>query len=528
MKKIFFILGSLFMSVSLLANDPCNVIGIMTGTITTDIVAAPVKANIVGKVSVQNLSPGDNIALSVSGVFTSSSEGISWGILEGVISATILDPVSRTFTGSFVGTGTSIITIEGETESVISEIAGNVVGEIKCDTLLGGKDCGVKLECPAGVKYPYRFCIDGNIVTRCTDDPLTYEDPAAEHFTNPVKANLPIYPMFGVFFPEVMSYFNKYRAGTHDIVLFGEDIIAGEIDPNDYSFIYMRELIEAVDKWNCVCGYETVPSSGGTFLKIEFTDDQSNFRYPYNPYTTPAVADKIDTPKFEQDQETGVISCNLDYNKAIIYFNSTPEYLYGTNKFPDDKNNTPIVKGWVSQQYKHNASSAPLPPTLILNSFLEVAMHEIGHLLGFWNYNSSDTDCDEVEGIMKPAVDDIRRKDITELSLHDKCMFATLYCPDLILGIKEYQKRDCPYINVIPNPTTGEINISFEITGGTNAVSIDLYDAQGRILKTLLSETIYNEGLHFSNSRLDFSVGIYFLRIEIGNKSYFEKIIIEK
>jgi len=73
-----------------------------------------------------------------------------------------------------------------------------------------------------------------------------------------------------------------------------------------------------------------------------------------------------------------------------------------------------------------------------------------------------------------------------------------------------------------------EVNISFEVKSGTKSVTIGIYDEQGRMLKTLLSETIYSDGLHFYNSRLDFLLtGMYFLRIEIGNVIYFEKINLE-
>jgi hypothetical protein len=85
-------------------------------------------------------------------------------------------------------------------------------------------------------------------------------------------------------------------------------------------------------------------------------------------------------------------------------------------------------------------------------------------------------------------------RDITD---YTKCGFMALYCPEKMPGpIDIHELPEHPSIVVTPNPTKGELNISFEITEGVKSVSIVVCDEEGRVLETLLSDRMYMAGSH--------------------------------
>jgi len=501
MKRLFFILALVLFSIKLFANgnDTCNVNGTFEGSVTTPTINVPVSATFSGNVILLNEV---GILGNVMGIVSGAIDGI----ISGSIAGNIIDPILGRITGVFTGVCRGI---SSDGEVVEGEVTETFSGIIICS-----EPCGVELDCPVGVKYPYIFC---NTETReqefrCSDDPLN--DPTIPSNLLLRKAKLPIFcEFFG------SSYGPRFCKDYEGIDLFSCSVASNDA---------LAEVKLAIDKWNCVCGYTS--GFGGTLISVAVSDDPKVFG-DLNPKTTLAM---VNDPA--QSEGTG---CTLKDDKATIFFNVSPEFLYGTDKYPTNPDgtlnyNAPIKKGWVNQKYKDNADLVPYNG-LALFSFLQVALHEIGHILGFGHYDKEGSGaspgytCDNFsDGVMKRTTSDIRSENITELDIFDKCMMAKLYCPDLILGIKEYQKRDCPYINVIPNPTTAEINISFEITGGTSAVSIGLYDEQGRMLKTLLSETIYSEGIHIHNSNVNLPTGMYFIFTTINNKIYTDKIIIAK
>ncbi len=80
-------------------------------------------------------------------------------------------------------------------------------------------------------------------------------------------------------------------------------------------------------------------------------------------------------------------------------------------------------------------------------------------------------------------------------------------------------------LDVYPNPTKGKIAISYEIEK-PSTVQIELYDLQGNKLQQLSSKATYGRQSTELDFMKEYEAGIYFIKLNTGNKSAFKKIII--
>lgn len=368
-------------------------------------------------------------------------------------------------------------------------------------------DCGVPLDCPAGKRYPYTFC---NTATSqhepiCTDDPLGY---TATHPNLLIrKTKLPICPA-GVITTSMVLFFNKYRDGENEITLVGDNALKTNI-------AISREFAMACEKWNCVCGYSTYPCDGGSTIKIKISYESKDFPPPLNPKTVLAYTD--------DPAQGGYGECYLDADNSMIYFNMTPDFLYGQKDFPEL--GTPLKKGWVTQDNLGNANL--VPGDVKLFSFLQTAIHELGHILGFHHYNNAaGGDCDgDLSGIMKYDQYDIRDENMTELSDDDKCMMAKLYCPDLIMtSIYNYEEQGQ---KIYPNPGKHVISIEFEIEKYSEGVTIYFANSLGRMVFSPIENKTYSAGLHKEEINVDgLQSGAYYVIVDTGIKKVVMPLLI--
>jgi len=385
---------------------------------------------------------------------------------------------------------------------------------------LFASDCGKELNCPSGKKYPYRFCVldengETEQITECVEDPLEYE--ATNPNTFAIKVKLPIYPQLPLFMPIVIYNFCEYRDGETKVVLFETNVYAGYKTAEE-------ELILAADKWNCVCGIKTV-STGGTIVNVDFSINPRDFTdHGFKPNNTPAIA--ATARKLYYDNENNSYYCNMDYDRLNIYFNATPEFLYNDDKYPPLPN-VPFRNGWVAQKYRNNANSPLIPNDVALYNFLEVAMHEIGHILGFGHYtNDAGIECGNMlDGVMNHRPNDIRIKNVTELTQDDKCMMAKLYCPGLvILSIYEYQPQTQ---RVYPNPGKYVVNFEFELPRHTENFRMYINDVLGQTVLTVLENTVKEAGEHKMLINVDgLAVGTYYIIIEAGSYRTVQPVMI--
>ena len=375
---------------------------------------------------------------------------------------------------------------------------------------LFASNCGKELECPPGIKYPYIFCnidaVNKKVTTEtiCTDDPLEYQKNNPDFIARKVK--LPVIVSGPSTYFTMVTLFSVYKDGDFEVVLFGANALKIGITAGN-------DLVAAANKWNCVCGDTVIPgiTKIGTTIKSEFSSNPSNFPYPYR---NPAVAVMVTNG----GSASGNYYCNLDLDSAIIRFNMTPEFLYQRNFYP--VSGTPLEKGWFSQEFKGNISL--VPNYVYLYSFQQVAMHELGHMLGFGHFTKDlgasigqycDDNPEELQGVMK--YNTVSRENMTELSLHDKCMMAKLYCDSLIvLNIFEYQPTTQ---KVYPNPGKYVVSFDFELPRYTEDLRMTVKDLLGQTLLIPIENAVYDAGKHTVLINVDsLAIGTYYIIIEAG------------
>jgi len=103
----------------------------------------------------------------------------------------------------------------------------------------------------------------------------------------------------------------------------------------------------------------------------------------------------------------------------------------------------------------------------------------------------------------------------------DGIMFDDLYFEDdQVDGIIEFQNDNL--ISIIPNPTTNSINIMINGNDATNEKNdISIFNAMGKI--------IYQNRISSNQTTIDlssFAKGIYFIKVQSGDKIYTDKVIV--
>lgn len=104
---------------------------------------------------------------------------------------------------------------------------------------------------------------------------------------------------------------------------------------------------------------------------------------------------------------------------------------------------------------------------------------------------------------------------------------AVAGCADLQSGIEELPINLALELMASPNPTTGLTNISFSIEKH-GRVDLNIYDFQGRVIKTLISEE-RTAGAHSVewNTRNEVPAGMYFTQVATPEGRMFIKIVVQ-
>jgi len=82
-------------------------------------------------------------------------------------------------------------------------------------------------------------------------------------------------------------------------------------------------------------------------------------------------------------------------------------------------------------------------------------------------------------------------------------------------------------IKIFPNPTDGRFQLSMTYEGSERIIA-KVYDITGKVIKDISGDLVKSESSVTAEVDLDHpSSGIYFLRVEIGNKILTRKIVVK-
>lgn len=99
---------------------------------------------------------------------------------------------------------------------------------------------------------------------------------------------------------------------------------------------------------------------------------------------------------------------------------------------------------------------------------------------------------------------------------------------DTLVSVNHYTIGDDISLKVYPNPTSGEVNLSFALTESSRAdAHIRIYDALGRVVAQQVlpaGQSEYNEQLSLGQ----YGTGVYIVQMQVGTKMWHKKVIVQK
>ncbi len=98
---------------------------------------------------------------------------------------------------------------------------------------------------------------------------------------------------------------------------------------------------------------------------------------------------------------------------------------------------------------------------------------------------------------------------------------------DNLLAVNDNNDNSLFNYSVFPNPFKNDVNISYKLNKDF-VVTVGIYDILGKRIKDIVLNEKQNQGLYtytIGASEIGLNPGIYFIKFEIGNKVYTEKIV---
>jgi len=104
---------------------------------------------------------------------------------------------------------------------------------------------------------------------------------------------------------------------------------------------------------------------------------------------------------------------------------------------------------------------------------------------------------------------------------------ASLNAKHKIMVLPESDIQISESIKIFPNPTNGRFNLSLAYEGNERIVA-KVYDLTGKMIKDISNDLVKDKSSVTADIDLNQPTsGIYFLRVEIGNKIATKKIIVK-
>jgi len=99
------------------------------------------------------------------------------------------------------------------------------------------------------------------------------------------------------------------------------------------------------------------------------------------------------------------------------------------------------------------------------------------------------------------------------------------FTKELISMVSLEENSPVANVGVYPNPTTGILNVNFELINTDNAAQIVMYDMNGRVVKTISNNFTTAGFTQMTSDISDLQNGVYFLTIRSGNNSVTKRVI---
>jgi PKD repeat protein len=93
-------------------------------------------------------------------------------------------------------------------------------------------------------------------------------------------------------------------------------------------------------------------------------------------------------------------------------------------------------------------------------------------------------------------------------------------------GISKAELADNLSLNVIPNPSNGHAELTFNLLK-TDNVNAEIMDIVGRTVRSLVKEQAFDEGEH-RVSIDNINAGVYFIKLTVGSQQFIQKMIINQ
>ncbi|HVZ41489.1 MAG TPA: T9SS type A sorting domain-containing protein [Candidatus Kapabacteria bacterium] len=342
---------------------------------------------------------------------------------------------------------------------------------------------GLPAQCPPDADYPFRFCKDGQIVTRCASDPY--------HLWEDGKQLVP----FKRYYPACMTI---ERDGQLDIYM--PKIVTGGTD--DYVPVFLlanqeRDIVDGFNDWNSIC-----PPSDGDFdccMKIYFSDDDRDFGGPNEGING----------NFELDARTCRPTCNDDHR---VYVNDSPLWLY-KNRDPAPGNE--VVRAFYTGRYPPSVA-----PGYEAFSLYQAVLFGVGFWYGLPDIRYSDPGCKRPNSVMANELVD---GPPTGLTPDDICQFKKLYCDHEVgLGVDDAPAPSLSF-DVAPNPAGGTVTLRLPEGHSRGLLTLRLVDARGATVRELQPGDAAGE---FMVDVSDLPDGVYLITLSNGAFCHGEKVIV--
>lgn len=331
------------------------------------------------------------------------------------------------------------------------------------------KDCnGEHTYCPISKQYSYQYCEGGKIVIKCTHRPEWLGGM-------PLRAPYPVCISFIDNNDAPSTFHMRDRNGLLQVIFNIQNCLP--------------ESMAAANDWNCLCDKQGQPCECS--IKIVFSSEESDFEEPGGAIMESRVSINPN-------------NCRVNCANSTIYVNNTDRFRKGNRTYTYNEQYQSVISNLADGYEAYN--------------FRETILHELGHILGLWDYSKIGKQiCPPGNGgVMNEfGVANATRQDFSN---DDKCYFKNLYCGSYTTKVEEKVVIKNEGNQNFPNPFDSQTSIKFNVNDNSFPVKIQILNQYG--VKIRFYEKYCEAGENYLNLDLsEFSSGVYYCQISTGNKS---------